>query len=216
MNPHNFAQKLGVKSDLRIGNDSPLLRTGSVYIRSLNANNTPSSTIATWKDWPTIVEVCFDNREADIGRFLRRHLGSVTPEVVREFLATVLRGNEPEATTEELLQQYLQEGEERFQAVARERRATLPEHGAWEVALLFVGQIPQHAANRGFLQIPPDFVVKSQAIDIAEVILALIRQPNVVSTLWRNRQSRRERLSTSEAHGSTTKSDGMCFFTSWC
>src|SRR5215471_19638599 len=56
-------------------------------------------------------------------------------------------------------------------------------------------------------QIPPDFVVKSQAIDVAEVILALIRQPNVVSTLWRNRQSRRERLSTSETHGSTTKSE---------
>jgi hypothetical protein len=59
------------------------------------------------------------------------------------------------------------------------------------------------------IQIPPDFVVKSQAIDVAEVILALIRQPTVVSTLWRNRQSRRERLSTSETHGSTTKSDGM-------
>jgi len=58
-------------------------------------------------------------------------------------------------------------------------------------------------------QIPPDFVVKSQAIDVAEVILALIRQPNVVSTLWSNRQSRRERLSTSEAHGSTTKSGEM-------
>jgi len=61
-------------------------------------------------------------------------------------------------------------------------------------------------------QIPPSFVVKSQAIDIAEVILVLIRQPIVVSTLWRNQQSRRERLSTSEAHGSTTKSDGMWQF----
>src|SRR5215470_16557868 len=61
-------------------------------------------------------------------------------------------------------------------------------------------------------QIPPDFVVKSQAIDVAEVILALIRQPTVVSTLWRNRQSRREWLSTSETHESTTKSDGMWNF----
>ena len=59
------------------------------------------------------------------------------------------------------------------------------------------------------LQIPPDFVVKSQAIDVAEVILALIRQLNLVSTLWRNRQSRRKRLSISEVHGSTTKADGM-------
>jgi transposase InsO family protein len=67
---------------------------------------------------------------------------------------------------------------------------------------------PRLLGSRIF-QIPPDFVVKSQAIDVAEVILALIRQPTVVSTLWRNRQSRREWLSTSETHGSTTKSDGM-------
>jgi len=72
-----------------------------------------------------------------------------------------------------------------------------------------VGTAPLSNCSRRF-QIPPDFVVKSQAIDVAEVILARIRQPNVVSTLWGNRQSRRERLSTSEAHGSTTKSDGMC------
>src|SRR5439155_25054779 len=68
-------------------------------------------------------------------------------------LVTVLRGNAPEATTEELLQQYLQEGEARFQAVTSERRVTLPEHGAWEVALLFMGQIPQHRAKRAFLHL---------------------------------------------------------------
>jgi len=151
--PPGVKTPVAVKSDLRVGNDPPLLRADSVYIRSLNANNTPSSTIATWKDWPKIVEVCFDNREADIGRFLRRHLGSLTPEVAREFFATILRGNAPEITTEERLQKYLQEGEERFQAVATERGATLPKHGAWEVALLFIGQIPQHAANREFLSL---------------------------------------------------------------
>jgi hypothetical protein len=59
----------------------------------------------------------------------------------------------------------------------------------------------QNERERGNDQIPPDCVVKSHAIDVAEVILALIRPPNVVSTRWSNRQSRRERLSTSETHG---------------
>jgi hypothetical protein len=59
------------------------------------------------------------------------------------------------------------------------------------------------------LQIPPDLVVKSQAIDITEIILSRIRRPNAVQTLCRNRISRFEQLSTSEAHWSTTKSDGM-------
>jgi hypothetical protein len=58
-------------------------------------------------------------------------------------------------------------------------------------------------------QIPPDLVVKSQAIDITEIILSRVRRPNAVQTLCRNRISRFERLSTSDAHWSTTKSDGM-------
>jgi hypothetical protein len=58
-------------------------------------------------------------------------------------------------------------------------------------------------------QIPPDLVVKSQAIDMAEIILSRIRRPNAVQTLCRNRISRFEQLSTSEAHWSTTKFDGM-------
>jgi hypothetical protein len=150
--PPGVKTPVATKSDLRVS-DRTLIRTDSVYIRSLNANNTPSSTIATWKDWSKIVEVCFDNREADIGRFLRRHLGGVTPTVMREFLATVLQGNEPEPTTEELLQKYLQESEERFQVVVKERNGTLPEHGVWEVALLLSGQVPQHTANREFLNL---------------------------------------------------------------
>ncbi len=56
-------------------------------------------------------------------------------------------------------------------------------------------------------------MVKSQAIDIAEVILSRIRRPHVVHTLCRPRKSRCELLSTSEAHWFTTKSDGMWFLT---
>lgn len=62
---------VAVKSDLRSG-DKTLISVNDVYTRSLRANNTPSTTKATWKDWPDILKVCFDNREADIGRFLRR------------------------------------------------------------------------------------------------------------------------------------------------
>src|SRR5215510_16404635 len=60
-------------------------------------------------------------------------------------------------------------------------------------------------------QIPPDLVVKTQAIDIVEVIAYLLRRSDVVQTSWRTRKSRCERLSPPEAHWSTTKFDGMCF-----
>ncbi len=60
-----------------------LLTEGDVYFRTLRSNGTPSSARALWRDWPDIVEVCFENREADIGRFLRRHLG---PESATRFI----------------------------------------------------------------------------------------------------------------------------------
>ena len=59
-------------------------------------------------------------------------------------------------------------------------------------------------------QIPPDLVVKSQATDIIDILLQLIRRLNGVHRACRNRKSRSELLSTSEAQWSTTKSDGVC------
>jgi hypothetical protein len=150
--PPGVKTPVATRSELYVG-DRRLISTDSVYVRSLSANNTPSTTRAIWKDWPKLVEVCFDNREADVGRFLRRHLGSLTPNVVREFVTTVSRRMEPEMTTKELLQKYLQESEDRLQMVARERKIQLPEHGTWEVALLVIGQVPRHAANYEFLNL---------------------------------------------------------------
>jgi hypothetical protein len=150
--PPGVKTPVAAKSDLRV-EDRTLISTDSIYIRLLRANNTPSTTRATWKDWPNIVETCFDNRQADVSRFLRRHLGSITPNVVREFMATLSQGIEPDATTEKLLRKYLQERENRFQAVAREREVQLPEHGTWEVALLLIGHVPPHAADYEFLNL---------------------------------------------------------------
>jgi hypothetical protein len=64
----------------------------------------------------------------------------------------------------------------------------------------------------GLFQIPPDLVVKFQAIDIAEIILPRIGRPNAAQALCRNRISSFEQPFTSEAYWSTTKSDGMWIF----
>lgn len=53
----------------------PLVAEGALFVRTLNANNRASTSLIGVKDWPALVERCFDNRESDIGRFLRRHLG---------------------------------------------------------------------------------------------------------------------------------------------
>ncbi|MBV4457606.1 ATP-binding protein [Pseudomonas sp. COR58] len=54
-----------------------LVKKDTVYVRTLGANNTPSTAAALFSDWPQIMNVCFDNREADIGNFVRRHLTGI-------------------------------------------------------------------------------------------------------------------------------------------
>ena len=133
--------------------DGKGIKINTVYVRSLNANNTPSTTQANWKDWPEITEVCFDSREADIGRFLRRHLGGLTPEIIGEFAAAISKKIETEPTDEDRLRKYLEESEERFNTVTTELNLNLPEHGVWEVALIFIGKVPPHRATRDFLNL---------------------------------------------------------------
>ena len=152
--PSGVKTPVAAKSDLRInGTKNKAISAGDVYVRSLRANNTPSTTKAGWKDWPKIAEVCFDNREADIGRFLRRHLSGVTPEMVRELASSIIKGMEPKVTIEELLRRYLQESEGRYLEVIKEKGMKLPDYGAWEVALLLAGDVPAHIANQQFLNL---------------------------------------------------------------
>lgn len=150
--PAGVKTPVAARSDLRDG-DTKLVTADDVYVRSLRANNTPSTTKVGWKDWPIMVEVCFDNREADIGRFMRRHLSGITPELMREFAALLSQRTTPEPSTEELLRGLLQEGGERYRQVVKEKGVVLPEHGTSEVALLLIGEVPRHSANREFLNL---------------------------------------------------------------
>ena len=56
---------------------------------------------------------------------------------------------------------------------------------------------------------PSGLVVKSQAVDITNLILQLIRHLNSVHRACRNRKSRGAVLSTSEGQWATTKFDGV-------
>ena len=59
-----------VKRSLVAEGGKKLLEEGDIYFRTLLANGTPSSARLLPADWPDLLDICFDNREADIGRFL--------------------------------------------------------------------------------------------------------------------------------------------------
>ena len=152
--PPGIKTPVVAKADLPLGNDR-LIATNDVYVRSLRANNTPSTAKASWKDWPDLVEMCFDNREADIGRFLRRHLGSLSPATMRDLLESLGAAVAPQAPPEELVRAYLEQSGERFRTAVQERGTTVPPHGAWEAALVVVGanDLLNHSANLAFLHL---------------------------------------------------------------
>lgn len=100
---------------LRNANGDDLVRQHAVYIRSLSQNNTPSTGEPRWDDWDSIHDPLFDNREAEIGRFLRRHLDRrQIRDLGRESSEAVEEGGEPGLPPEVRALTFLQDGHERF------------------------------------------------------------------------------------------------------
>lgn len=108
------------------GSIRSLVKADTVYVRTMNSNGTPSTTEAGHQDWRALVERCFDNREAGIGRFLRRHLGERGAEVERIFSAQSERQNPA--------LEMLDSGRAKFEELLCIRGKELAYPGSWEVA----------------------------------------------------------------------------------
>jgi hypothetical protein len=105
------------KRDLVAKGGKKLIAEGEIYFRTLRSNGTPSSARLQPGDAEELVEICFENREADIGRFLRRHLGGVDAGSI----SSLLEG-EKKTPIRELAFKALAEGEARFSAEVKRRK----------------------------------------------------------------------------------------------
>jgi len=155
--PEGVRSPVVVRADLRDPEDVNryLLREGEVYFRTLNANGMPSSARAHHQDWQEIVDICFENREADFGRFLRRHLGREGILGLTEALASA----EPQAVgpkpLEERCIETLQQGEQRLKIQTEKRTLTDEEkqvlgRGSWSVALVVEPARPNALPTKDF------------------------------------------------------------------
>lgn len=133
-----------------------LVRHGEVYFRTLASNHTPSTTAARVEDWQEIVEICFDNREADFGRFLRRQLGGAGIRGLIEALQAIdtIPASSPSASDRAKL---LLENGEGFRSAAISKRTLIADEmdmlklGSWSVALCFDPPRQSDIADREFL-----------------------------------------------------------------
>jgi len=135
--PEGSTVPLACRADLEV-NGMSLLKQNAVYFRTLQANGTPSSAAIKWSDWRELVDICFENREADIGRFLRRHLGG---EGLAS-LADALTGLGPKETSlRDRAAEALAIGDRRreqlIESIPKEQSKAAADLGSWSVALVF-------------------------------------------------------------------------------
>jgi len=141
--PSGIRTPIAAKSDLIVG-ERKLVAAGEVYVRTLNTNRRPSSAKANWNDWPLLMDKCFNNREADIGRFFRRHLTGLSVDSVQGIMSAFAGASAHSPSEAGELQGLLDTGRSRFDNIVAERSLTLPKTGFWEVALVIRGPVPAH------------------------------------------------------------------------
>ena len=145
--PGGIETPVAVKSQLLDDNGKCLIHNDDVYVRSLHSNNRVSSTRARAADWERIARLCFDNREADIGAFIRRHLSGINFEQLASFFRPAKPLPNPIGQAIDLLQF----GRQRFDAVEAERNNSLSTAGTREVGAVINGDVPSFSPDEDFL-----------------------------------------------------------------
>jgi hypothetical protein len=154
---------VAVKAPITGPGGKQILKKGAVFFRTLKANNVVSSAEVQPADWPELMQICMDNREADIGRFVRRHLAGLDGAQIADALRSVQLAGETRPTLNELVCTWLDEGAVTAEAaVAQWPRQPYPGNrpdirellraGAWEVALVIDPPISGRAADDLFFR----------------------------------------------------------------
>jgi hypothetical protein len=131
--PSGVRTPVAAKCRLQDLNSPPqdLVKQDTVYVRTLRANNTPSTAAALFSDWPQIMNVCFENREADIGNFVRRHLtGLDIPSLLAHF------GNQPIEPETAIVDAFMNQCRQRFLDAPKADNARDLGNGRFEVAFV--------------------------------------------------------------------------------
>ncbi len=135
--------------------EKKLVERNTVYVRSLSSNGTASTTKALHGDWPALAKRCSDNREAEIGDFLRRNLDRVQVGRLARAAAEVYESMPPAQPPGAVLaEEFRRAGHERFQQ-EKQRRDLLymPRHGSWEAAFVIEGEFDPPNLDEGFLNL---------------------------------------------------------------
>ncbi|WP_022678343.1 helix-turn-helix domain-containing protein [Novosphingobium sp. B-7] len=156
--PTGIRTPVRVKASLmqeRDGAPVALLTKGEIPTRTLTSNGRPSTVADCSKDdLDRMMQICFDNREADIARFIRRNLAGVGPAIA-ELMATA--GLAPSPSDAQLAAEFLDLGDRHFaeeydRLQVPAQIAELRGWGGREVAMVISPAPAGFRANHDFLR----------------------------------------------------------------
>lgn len=132
--PSGVRTPVAAKARLQDDSQRDLVKQDAVYVRTLGSNHTPSTAIARYSDWPQIMSACFDNREADIGHFVRRHLSGLNINAFAQLLSTEV------PIQVSVVDAYLNDCRQYFNGLPRADNYKYLGKGFFEVAFVIVSQ----------------------------------------------------------------------------
>ena len=139
-----------MKAPLNSAQNNVILKQHDVYTRSFSSSNYPASSIVQHGDWQEIFNKCFDNREADIGRFVRRHLTGLDMQSLQTLLGDLGSGATKVPTLEDEIKQLMDEGDKYFHEAVDDLLE--PNWGTFEIGAIIKGTKLETTASRKFLE----------------------------------------------------------------
>ena len=139
--PSGVRFPIAAKADITTADNHRLVKMHDVYFRTLRSNGTPSTSVIFHTDWPEITEICLNNREADIGGFLRRQLGGADfgqfADIIQSLASSPNLSIGPQGLCDKV-EVWLHEGHQRFEVHRIENAddtEAVPYSGTWSCAL---------------------------------------------------------------------------------
>lgn len=150
--PPGMRTPVAAKADLPGGSDKLLIKDNAVYVRTFDSNGRVSSAEARRGDWDRLIRICFDNREADIGGFVRRHLAALDLNSIIAVLRDAATIAKPPTTadrvTGEMERQY-----SRYLNVVAQREVQVPAGVGFRESLILVqGEFTCPVSNRASME----------------------------------------------------------------
>ena len=155
---------VAVKVPITDINKKQIVTRGAVFFRSLRSNGTVSSAPIQPEDWPELMQICMDNREADIGRFVRRHLAGIELANFFDTMRSMPFGRDATPSLSERAYAWLDDGTGRAKAAVSRWRTQahegdrpdvdeLSNMGSWEIALVIDPSILNLVADDKFYRL---------------------------------------------------------------